>query len=81
MFQVYILNLVDRSYYIGSTENLAERLKEHARGRVRSTKNKLPFKLVHEESFSSRNEAQSREYQIKKWKSREAIERLLKNKK
>ena len=81
MFQVYVLELVGKSYYVGSTENLTERLKEHSRGRVKSTKNKLPFKLVHQESYSNRSEAQSREYQIKKWKSRKSIERLLKNKK
>jgi len=76
MFKVYILRLADESYYIGSTEDLRERLNEHRRGRVRTTKDNLPFKLVHEEAFSSRSEAQSREYQIKKWKSRKAIERL-----
>ncbi len=77
MFQMYILKLIDGSYYVGSTENLEKRLDKHSKGRVSSTKSKLPFTLVYEESFVSRSEAQSREYQIKKWKSRKAIERLI----
>lgn len=80
MFKMYILELIDGSYYVGSTEDLDERLDKHTKGRVKSTKNKLPLKLVYEESFTSRSDAQSREYQIKKWKSRRAIERLFKNK-
>ncbi len=31
------------------------------------------------EKFETRSEAQTREYQIKKWKSRKAIERLIIN--
>lgn len=77
MYNVYILNLKDNSYYIGSTGNLKQRLKEHAQERVKSTKNKLPFKLIYIENFVTRGLAQKREYQIKKWKSRTAIEKLI----
>lgn len=77
MYNLYILKLSDNSYYIGSTENIELRLNEHSVGRVRSTRNNLPFKLIYTENFKNRSEAQSREYQIKKWKSRKAIERLI----
>ena len=77
MYYLYILQLIDGSYYVGSTENLVKRLERHGRGRVNSTRNKLPFNLIYQESFASRSEAQSREYQIKRWKSRQAIERLI----
>ncbi len=77
MYQVYILKLRDGSYYVGSTENLEERLDYHNSKRVKSTKNKLPFELIYNEGFNSRSDAQTREYQIKKWKSRQAIERLI----
>ena len=65
------------SYYIGSTNNLKQRLEYHQKGRVRSTKNKLPFSLCFSKEFRTRSEAQSFEYKIKKWKSRKAIERLI----
>ena len=80
MYYSYILQLRDGSYYVGSTGNLAERLKIHNEGMVSSTKRKLPATLIHREPYPDRRAAQSREYQIKKWKSRGAIERLIKNK-
>ncbi len=76
-YNLYILKLVDNSYYIGSTNDLKKRLNYHEKGRVRSTKGKLPFELIYTEEYDNRSEAQSREYQIKKWKSRKAIERLI----
>mgnify|MGYP001570748920 CR=1 FL=1 len=81
MYNLYVLRLSDNSYYIGSTENLEKRLREHNRKRVKSTKNKLPFVLIYTESHTNRSEAQTREYQIKKWKSKDAIERLINAKK
>lgn len=78
MFNTYILKLKDGSYYIGSTGDLEQRLKYHKNQKVRTTKDKLPFELVYTEIYVNRSEAQTREYQIKKWKSRKAIERLIK---
>jgi len=77
MCHIYILQLNDKSYYIGSTSNLENRINEHRNKKVKSTKNKLPFELKYAEQYNSRGEAQSREYQIKNWKSRKAIERLI----
>lgn len=78
MYWTYILKLSDKSYYTGSTNNLKNRLEYHNKGKVRSTKNKLPFVLKFSEKFDSRSKARKRELQIKNWKSRVAIERLLK---
>ena len=78
MYNLYILRLRDGSYYVGSTKDLKSRLVYHQAKKVKSTKNKLPFVLLYTEDYISRSEAQTREYQIKKWKSREAIERLFK---
>lgn len=77
MAHTYILELADGSYYIGSTGNLKNRLKYHQTGKVRSTKHKLPVELVYQEEFPTRGKAQSKEYQIKKWKKRKSIERLI----
>lgn len=77
MCNTYILKLRDGSYYVGSTGDLKQRLEYHRNKKVKSTKDKLPFELIYIESYESRSEAQTREYQIKKWKSRKAIERLI----
>ncbi|MEK7650532.1 MAG: GIY-YIG nuclease family protein [Patescibacteria group bacterium] len=78
MYSTYILKLSNGSYYTGSTGNLEQRLTEHQNGKVKSTKNNLPCQLIYSETYQNRSLAQGREYQIKKWKSRAAIERLLK---
>lgn len=43
---------------------------------VPSTKNKGPWEIFHTEEYKTEVEAIRRERQIKKWKSRRAIERL-----
>lgn len=78
MYNVYILKMNNDSYYIGSTKDLSARLLLHKNGKVYSTKHKLPYTLMYTESHQDRSNAQTREYQIKKWKSRKAIERLFK---
>lgn len=73
----YILRLNDDSYYIGSTNDIVARLKKHNAGEVFSTKNKLPIVLVFKEYYETRSQAQKKEYQIKKWKSKKMIERVI----
>jgi len=75
---VYILKLSDNSYYVGSCDNLEGRFKNHCQGRVQSTKFKLPAKIVYTEELETRSMVRKRELQIKKWKSRKAIEKLIK---
>jgi len=77
-YTVYILqSLKDGSYYIGSTQNLEERLQRHNQGRSKYTKTKLPWELVFEEHYPDRSTASRRELKIKNLKSRSAIERLV----
>ena len=79
MFYFYILqSVISYRYYIGSTEDLKNRLLLHNKGIVKSTKSNRPWRLVYSESFSTLREARKRELQVKKWKSRVAIERLIK---
>lgn len=79
MYFTYILRLCDGAYYVGSTNDIEKRFLKHNSGKVKSTKGKLPATLIHQESYQDRSAAQTREYQIKKWKSRAAIERIIKN--
>ena len=76
-FYVYIIqSLKDGSYYIGSTQNLEERLARHNQGRSKYTKSKRPWELVYYEEHPDRSNALKRESRIKRQKSREAIEAL-----
>lgn len=80
MFFVYILNSIRTGrYYIGSCIGIQERIKKHNSGIVKSTKHYLPWKLIYQESYQTLSEARKRELQIKNWKSRLAIERLIKH--
>jgi len=79
MFYIYILKSnKDGSYYTGCTDNITRRLSEHNMGKVKSTKVYKPWLLQYTEKYNTLSEARCREKQIKNWKSRAAIERLLK---
>ena len=72
-YYVYLLkSLKDGNYYIGQTNNIQKRLKEHNNGKVRSTKNRVPFILVGYEIYKTRNEARWREYELKHWPRRKS---------
>jgi predicted GIY-YIG superfamily endonuclease len=70
-FWVYILECADGSYYTGHTDNLEKRLAEHEQNLLQSyTSSRLPVKLVFCNEFSTRDDAFSRERQIKGWSRR-----------
>ncbi len=64
-------------YYIGSTQDLGQRLEQHNNGRNKSTKGGAPWSLKHLEEFSNVAAARKRELEIKKKKSRKFIEWLI----
>ena len=67
-FWVYILRCVDGSYYVGHTDDLEKRIAEHRSGEVPGyTSSRLPVELVFAAEFPTREEALSREGQIKGW--------------
>ncbi len=79
MFFVYILYSQKFSrYYVGNSENIETRLKQHNIGKTKSTKNFRPWVLVHQELFETRIEARKREIQIKSYKGGRAFCELLK---
>jgi len=78
MFYCYILkSLLNNSYYIGSCEEIKKRIKLHNNKSVPSTKRYAPWTLVYKEDFDTLSKARGREIQIKSWKSRIAIEKLI----
>ena len=69
-FFVYILRTSKNTLYIGQTNNLEKRLKEHQNKTSRSAKYIRyfsGFKLVYSEIYSTRKETIQREAQLKKW--------------
>ena len=81
MYVTYILFSDSKNrYYIGHAENLIVRLGYHNDGRVKSTKGYRPGKVVYFEEFSTKLEANRRELEIKKKKSKKYIEFLIESK-
>lgn len=79
MFYIYILfNLKDRKLYVGQTTNLNNRLKEHNRGRIKSTKDRKPFIILHKETYSNRALAMRREKFLKSLYSARFKQKLVK---
>ena len=77
IYHAHILECNNGTEYYGHINNLAERIKNHTRGNVYSTRNKQP-KLVYYEEFNSRSEAFKREMQFKNGKTRKkSIDRLI----
>lgn len=65
-FYIYILKNKDTNrLYIGSTNNLEKRLKDHWDGRVFSTKRFLNFDLVYYEAYICEKNARLREKRLK----------------
>ena len=66
MFFCYIIySYKDEKLYVGYTNNINRRIKEHIDGRIGSTKNRRPLTLIHTESFPTRREAMKRERFLK----------------
>lgn len=55
----------DNKYYIGSTSNLENRVRSHNNGGVKSTKNRIPLKLIYYEACLDKNKAEKREKYFK----------------
>lgn len=70
MYYVYILKSdKDKKLYIGYTNDLKKRLKQHSKGKTFSTRYRIPFSLVYYEAFASQKDALIREKQLKEFKS------------
>ncbi len=86
MFHVYILKNPRGQLYIGHTDDLDRRLREHNDPAGKEHLGKFthkngPWSLVWSESHTSRSSATLREREIKSWKSARLIrERLLRGK-
>jgi putative endonuclease len=65
-YYVYVLQSEkDGELYVGYTDDLKKRLNDHNKGRVPSTKNRTPLKLVYCEACLNQQDATKRENYLK----------------
>ncbi len=78
MYTVYILYSQKRDkYYIGYTNNISDRLKRHNSGQTSTTRGVSDWVIVYQEEYEIKTEAIKREREIKNWKSRKMIEKII----
>jgi putative endonuclease len=78
MYYVYVLkSLRDQKLYIGQTNNLIKRIKQHNQGLVKATKKRTPFKLLYYEVSNILEDAIQREKSLKTGFGRAYLKRRL----
>jgi len=65
-YYIYVLQSEkDYSFYVGYTDDIRRRFKEHQDGKVRSTRKRIPLRLSYWEGCLSQQDAISREKYLK----------------
>ncbi|OGH86238.1 MAG: hypothetical protein A2493_00670 [Candidatus Magasanikbacteria bacterium RIFOXYC12_FULL_33_11] len=78
MHYVYILKMSNEKLYTGRSDDLKRRLNEHNNGRVKSTKNYRPLKLIYYEAFLEKEDSVRRELYLKTSTGKRMLKLLLK---
>jgi len=67
---IYIVECADKSFYIGCTNNLEKRIKQHNESKwgAHYTKLRRPVILKYSEEFKTLKKARRRETEIKGWR-------------
>jgi putative endonuclease len=66
-------------FYVGSTNNLDKRYVEHISGFAKATKYLRPLELRFYQRYDTLKEARQIEYKLKRLKSREILERIVRD--
>lgn len=70
MYYVYVLqNKKDQKTYYGFTGNLTQRFEHHNKGKVESTRERLPMSLIYYEACLSKDDALHREKYFKSYRA------------
>lgn len=79
-YSVYILySEKDGRLYTGCTRDIGKRLQLHNSGKVPSTKERRPLRLIHEEEFENKGDAFNRERFLKSLWGGKVKKKILKN--
>lgn len=73
---VYILQCSDKSLYVGCTNNLERRVREHNQSKkgAHYTKIRRPVILKYHEKYKTLGAARAREAEIKRWDRKKKLE-------
>jgi putative endonuclease len=74
---LYILESENKRYYVGSTNNLERRLKQHQRGHTSTTLRMKNWILVFQQEYESLEKAREAEKVIKSWKRKDYITKIV----
>ncbi len=64
-------------YYVGSTNNIERRLREHNSGKTISLKHLRPLTLVFKQTYAHLEDAKKIEQKLKKAKSRNILKKII----
>ncbi len=77
MFYVYVLRSSKTGRrYVGSCEDLDERLRRHNLGHSKATRHGVPWTLIYRESFCDRAEATRKECYYKSGRGRDELDQM-----
>ncbi len=79
MYYVYLLKLSNGDVYKGFTSDLKQRFEQHRLGKVKSTMNFEPVKLIYYEAYLLKSDAMAREIFLKTSDGSKTIKRQLAN--
>jgi len=74
---VYILQFANGKFYIGSTNDLNRRLKQHTEKHTHSTARLGTGKLVLKQNYRTLKDARSVEYKLKKLKRQDYVAKIV----
>ncbi|MBI3251385.1 MAG: GIY-YIG nuclease family protein [Candidatus Andersenbacteria bacterium] len=77
MVYVYFLKLNNGKTYIGSTQDLRRRLREHQGGKVPSTRGRTPVRLIYYEAYSNEKDARNREKYLKTGDGKRSLQKQM----
>lgn len=79
-YYVYVLySFKDFQFYTGYTGNLIKRINQHNSGKVKSTSNRIPLKLIYWEGCLNQTDASRREKYLKSGNGKKYLYNRLKN--
>lgn len=78
MAWVYILQTGSKKYYIGSTDDITRRLRQHTKGDTATTKRLKVHALLLKQEYKTLQDARSVERKIKNLKRRDYVEKMIK---
>jgi len=80
MFYTYVLQSeLDGNFYVGYTRDLKLRFEQHEKGKVNSTKERRPLKLIYYEACVNQEDALQRERYLKTYNGKRFLHKRVKS--